>query len=108
MPFITAGFALILNLAVDATDGINQVSVFTNISEKTKQSITFATATSNDYGGSVVSNNTPLSFSIPAGETVQAIGLYHGTTYVGYIAVTEVTDSNAYVYVIDSITINLT
>lgn len=108
MPFNTAGFALILNLSVDVTNGINKISVFTNVNEKTKQTIEFAAATSNEYGGSVVADNLPLSFAITGGEVVQAIGLYHDTTYVAYIAVDEVTDVNDYVYVVDSITINLT
>ena len=108
MPFNTAGFALVLDLATDATSGINKVSVYTNLALKTSQTITFGTPSSNEYGGSVVSSNTPLSFNITANEIVQAIGLFHDATQIAYIEVTEVTDTNAYVYVIDSITINLT
>lgn len=108
MPFNSDGFALILDLTTDAANGINKISIFTNITETAKQTITFADATSNEYGGSVAGNNLPLSFNISAGHIVQAIGVYHDTTQVGYIEVTEVTDVNAYVYVVDSITINLT
>lgn len=108
MPLYEAGFEFALDLLTDATDGINKISIFTDTYETTKQTITFGAASGSEFSGTVVSSNTPLTFSITAGSTVQAIGLYHDTTLVGYIDVADVTDSNAYQYVVDSVTINLT
>lgn len=107
MPLEELGYELALDQLTDATNGINYISIFTDIVEVTKQAITFASASGNEFGASVAANNLPLTFSITAGHTVQAIGLYHGITKVGYIEVTEVTDANAFNYVVDTLTINV-
>lgn len=73
----------------------------------TRQSITFGTASGNAYGGSVVSDNTPLTFDIVGGQIVQAVALYHNTTKLAYALVSNATDANDFQYVIDSVTINV-
>jgi len=107
MPLEELGYELALDQLTDATNGINKISIFTDLSEKTSQAITFAAASGNEFGASVAANNLPLTFAITGGETVQAIGLYHDTTKVGYIEVTEVTDTNNFNYVVVTLTINI-
>ena len=74
----------------------------------TKQAITFAAATGTEFGGSVSASNLPLTFSITGGQTVQAIGLYHGVIAVAYIDVADVTDVNDYQYLVDTALFNVT
>jgi len=106
MPLASTGFKLALDTLTDATDGINYVSVFSNSAETAKKAITFAAATGTEYGGSVVDSNTPITFGpFASTETIQAVGLYHGTIYFGYASVTEVTDTESFYYVVDSVTI---
>ena len=106
MPLNTAGFKLALDVLTDATDGINYITVISNIAATNTKAITFAAATSTEYGGSVLDSSTPTTFG-PFGstETIQAIGLFHGTTQVGVAEVTEVTDTESFYYVVDSVTI---
>ena len=106
MPLDYRGFKLALDLLTDATDGINFIAVASDLNVTDRQAITFAAATSTDYGGNVVDSNTPLTFGpLQDYETVQAVVFYHGTTQVGYAEVTEVTSDNDYYYVVDSVTI---
>jgi len=74
----------------------------------TKQAITFASATGTEFGGSVSASNLPLSFSITGGQTVQAIGLYHGVIAIAYIDVADATDVNDYQYIVDTTLFNVT
>ena len=74
----------------------------------TKKAITFASATGTEFGGSVSASNLPLTFSITGGQTVQAIGLYHGVIAVAYIDVADVTDVNDYQYLVDTALFNVT
>ena len=84
MPMTQAGYAFALDLLTDPTAGINKVSIFTSLAETAKQTVNFSVATSTENGGTVVMSDAELLFDITAGEIVQAVGLYHNTTYVGF------------------------
>ena len=108
MPLTEVGYAFALDLLTDPTDGINKVSIFTNLSEKTKQTVNFSAATSTANGGQVVMSDTELLFDISAGEIVQAVGLYHDTTYVGlYQFPSQFNFTSAGVFTLTGLTITL-
>lgn len=108
MPFTKEGFTLILDRLTDGTDGVNYISVYSDLAEATKQAVTFGTPSTTDSGGSVSASNLPLSFSFQDTETVQAVEIKNGTTGLGTDEVTNVTDDYDYQYVVDTLVISVT
>ena len=103
------GFALALDQLTDATDGINKIGL--SLSDGTPpatQSLTWDAASGQTGSGTVESANTPITFSMSAGDYIDGIYLYNDTTQVAYIQITDVTDTNAFDYVVDSVTITMT
>ena len=87
------GHVELMAFLADATDGINQVSIATNLSETAKQTITWDSAVSvaggtgdQDDTAYVSMSATVLGFTIPAGETVLSVRLYHDLVEWGYIS----------------------
>jgi len=108
MPFTELGLELTLDLLTDATNGINKVSIFSNLAETAKQTINFAAAAGNENVATVVMSDAELVFNITAGEIVQAVGLYHDTTYVAnYVFPTPYLFTNAGTFTLTDLTISL-
>ncbi len=108
MGLTATGFELALNELTDATTGINKIAVDLDLDGITaSQTITFDAAVGGTGSGTVVSN-VILTFSCPAGAHVERLVLYNGTTILGYADLASATDSNAFDYVVDSLTITLT
>ena len=108
MPFTELGYELTLDLLTDATNGINKVSIFTNVTETAKQTVNWAAASGGETSASVVMSDAELSFSISAGHIVQAVGLYHDTTYIAYFQFsTPFVFTNAGTFYLTDLTINL-
>ena len=108
MAMTAAGFALALDQLTDATNGINKVSIFSNLAETAKQTISFAAASGTDNYGTVVMSDAELVFNIGAGEIVQAVGLYHDTTHIAtYIFPSQFNFTNAGTFTLTDLTIRL-
>jgi len=108
MAFQELGYELTLDLLTDATNGINKVSLFTNVVEKTKQTINFAAAAGTSAGASVAMSDAEIVFAIDASEVVQAVGLYHDTTYVAYYEFpTPYSYTNAGTFTLTDLTISI-
>ena len=109
MPFTELGLELTLDLLTDATNGINKVSIFTNIVELAKQDITFDAASGNESAATVKMTATDLVFNVSAGHIVQAVGLYQGTTVLvaTYVFPTPYSFTNAGTFTLTDLTISL-
>jgi len=106
------GMELALDQLTDPTNGINKVSIFTDIFQTDTQTITWNAAVGvgaeEPFTGSVSMNATDLIFNITAGATVQAVGLYKDSTYVGYIEfATTYYFANSGTFTLTDVTINL-
>ena len=108
MPLLAAGYALALDQLTDATNGINKISIFTNIVETDKQTLNFSAAAGYDTYGTVNMTATDLVFNILAGHIVQAVGLYKDTTYVGnYVFPSPYSFTNAGTFTLTDLQIRL-
>ena len=109
MPFTELGLELTLDLLTDPTNGINKVSIFSNLAETAKQTINFAAAAGNENAATVVMSDTELVFNITAGEIVQAVGLYQGTTVLvaTYVFPTPYSFTNAGTFTLTDLSISI-
>ena len=100
--------AIGLDAITDPTTGINKIALDLDIAGVlTAQSVTFDAAVAGN-GSATVSLSSPITFAVPADGRTERLLLYNGTTELGFVGVTEVTDSNDFDYVVDSLVITLT
>lgn len=103
-----AGYALNLDLFTDATNGINKLSVYTDLTEITAQTVNFSAASGTDTSGTVVMSDASLVFNVEAGHVVEAIGLKNGTTLLAtYVFPTPYSFTNAGTFTLTDLTITL-
>ncbi len=103
------GFELALDQLTDATNGINKIKLdLASGTAPAAVSITWDAAVGNTGVGTVEAANVPITISLAGGDYVQGIDLFHDTTIVANISVTDVDDANAFDYVIDSVVITMT
>jgi hypothetical protein len=103
------GFALALDQLTDPTNGINKIGLdLASGTPPATQTIGWNTASGSIGSGTVVSNGTAITFNMNAGDYITGIWLYQDTQQVGLISITDVTDTNAFDYVVDSVTITMT
>lgn len=103
------GFELALNQLTDATNGINKIGLdLASGTPPATQTIGWNAASGSIGSGTVTTNGTPITFNMDANDYITGIWLYKDTTTVALIQITDVTDTNAFDYVVDSVTITMT